>query len=271
MDDAGLNGRNCVVTGAGGGIGRAIALALADAGGRVAILDRSEATAAETLSQIRAVGGVAVAIGCDVSDEASVAEAAERVAAEIGACDVLVNNAGILRPGPLESLSSAEWNAVLGVDLTGYFHCAQAFGRQMRGRGGGAIVHVSSIAAHHATPFSGAYSVAKAGVVMLSRQLAIEWGPAGIRSNVVNPGLILTPMSQAFYEQPGARERRSAVIPGGRIGTPEDVAQAVRFLASPAAAYITGDEITVDGGYTRNIMSLIPRAGYDSESGGGKG
>ncbi len=258
----GLAGRVCVVTGAGGGIGRAIAVTLAEAGARLVILDRSADTAAETLDAVRVRGAEAVAIGCDTADEASVAAAAAQSAERMGACGVLVNNAGILRPGPLETLTSTEWHAVLSVNLTGYFHCAQAFGRQMRGNGGGAMVHIASIAAHHPTPFSGAYNVAKAGIVMLSRQLAIEWGGVGIRSNVVSPGMILTPMSAAFYAQPGAAERRSATIPGGRIGQPEDIARAVLFLASPLSAYITGDEITVDGGYTRNIMSLVPRAGY---------
>jgi NAD(P)-dependent dehydrogenase (short-subunit alcohol dehydrogenase family) len=265
---AGLAGQVCVVTGAGGGIGRATALALAREGGHLAIVDRAADTAEETRREVEALGRRAIVLACDTSDEASVRAAADRVAVEFGPCRVLVNNAGILRPGPLETLTAAEWNAVLAVNLTGYFLCAQAFGRPMREAGGGSMVHVASIAAHHATGFSGAYSVAKAGIAMLSRQLAIEWGAAGIRSNVVNPGLILTPMSRAFYEQPGAAERRSAVVPAGRIGRPEDVAEAVLFLAGPRSAYVTGDEITVDGGFTRNIMSLIPRSGYEASGGG---
>jgi NAD(P)-dependent dehydrogenase (short-subunit alcohol dehydrogenase family) len=183
----------------------------------------------------------------------------------MGPCDVLVNNAGILRPGPLDALSLSEWNAVLSVNLTGYFLCAQAFGRQMRDRGKGALVHVASIAAHHATGYSGAYSVAKAGVVMLSRQLAIEWAGFGIRSNAVNPGMVLTPMSEAFYGEPGAAERRSAAIPAGRIGQPDDVAQAILFLSSSRSSYINGDEVTVDGGFTRNLLNLIPRSGYQPD------
>ena len=257
-----FEGRVCVVTGAGGGIGRATALALAGAGGRLALLDRSADTLGETMAAVAEAGGEAVAIGCDTSDEASVAAAAAQCRDRLGPCDVLVNNAGILRAGPLETLALSEWNALLSVNLTGYFLCAQAFGRQMRERRAGALVHIASIAGHHATAGGGAYSVAKARVVMLSRQLAVEWGGAGIRSNVVNPGMILTPMSHAFYQQPGATERRSAVIPAGRIGQPEDIARAVLFLASPRSDYISGDEITVDGAYTRNIMSLVPRAGY---------
>ena len=259
----GLQGKVCTVTGAGGGIGRAIALSLARAGGRLALLDRDEAGSAETLRQARDAGADAIALACDVSDPAGVAAAAEAVQRQFGPCAVLVNNAGLLRPGPLATLPPAEWNLLLSVNLTGYFLCAQAFGAQMRGQGGGAIVHIASIAGSHATGFGGAYSVAKAGIVMLSRQLATEWGGDGIRSNVVSPGMILTPLSQPFYDDPEITRRRSAVIPAGRIGQPQDIAEAVLFLASARAAYITGDEVTVDGGFTRGIMGLIPRPGYE--------
>ena len=266
-DRTGLAGRVCVVTGAGSGIGRGIALAFAASGARVAVLDRDEQGREATAEAIRRSGAEATAFDCDVADAASVGAAAERTAAAFGACDVLVNNAGIIRPGALETLSIGEWNALLSVNLTGYFLCSQAFGRQMRARGKGALVHVASIAATHPTPFSGAYNVAKAGVTMLSRQLAVEWGPHGIRSNAVHPGMILTPMSQSMYDQPGVAERRSEAIPAGRIGRPEDVADAVVFLASDRAAYITGDEVTVDGGFTRMLLSLVPRAGYERPGG----
>ena len=269
-DTSGLGGRVCVVTGAGSGMGRAIALALAKEGARVAVLDLNIDGAARTVEQVEALGGQAAAFACDTSDAASVTQAAAQTAAAFGLCDVLVNNAGILRPGPLDSLALDEWNKVLSVNLTGYFICAQAFGKQMRAKAaaqaGGAMVHIASIAAAHATPNAGAYSVAKAGVEMLSQQLAVEWGGFGIRSNAVHPGLIMTPMSQAFYDQPGVIERRSQAVPAGRIGAPEDIAQAVLFLASDRAAYITGQSLTVDGGFTRMLMGLIPRAGYEGET-----
>ncbi len=256
----GLSDRIAIVTGAGGGIGRATATSLAGAGCRVACLDLDADRARETAAGI---GVRALAVACDVSDPEAVNAAAATCLAAFGPADILVNNAGLLRPGPLATLAPAEWNALLAVNLTGYLLCAQAFGRQMREAGrGGSLVHVASIAAHHATPFSGAYSVAKAGIAMLSRQLAIEWASDRIRSNCVHPGMIRTPLSEAFYEQPGASETRAAVIPSARIGRPQDIAEAVLFLASPRSDYVNGDEITVDGGYTRNVMSLIPRAGY---------
>jgi len=263
-DWLGIAGLTAVVTGGGGGIGRATAVALARAGCRVVLLDRDAATLQATLGDIQRVGRDGLAIACDVSDPASVERAATQGAAAFGPCAVLVNNAGLLRPGPLETLPIAEWNALLAVNLTGYLICAQIFGSQMRERGSGAIVHVASIAAAHATSFSGAYSVAKAGIVMLSRQLAAEWAGQRIRSNCVNPGMIQTPLSQSFYDKPGATETRAAMIPSRRIGQPQDIADAVLFLASPRSDYINGDEITVDGGFTRNIMSFIPRAGYEA-------
>jgi NAD(P)-dependent dehydrogenase (short-subunit alcohol dehydrogenase family) len=261
-DPFGLQNKVAVVTGAASGIGRGVAEALAKEGVRVGVLDRNLSGAEETQKLIAAAGGQALALACDVADPASI-EAAERViTATFGAADVLVNNAGMIRPGTLDTLPAAEWNGLLAVNLTGYLFCAQVFGRAMRARRSGALVHVSSISATNATASAGAYSVAKAGVTMLSRQLAVEWGPHGVRSNSVHPGMIYTPLSQAMYNEPGVKERRSAAIPAGRIGTPDDIAHAVVFLASSRAAYVTGTEVVVDGGFTSNLMALIPRAGF---------
>lgn len=264
-DPYGLDGKVCVVTGAGSGIGSACALALAVAGAHVAVLDKSGEAARATANAILAEGGRAVFVECDVSDKRAVEDAARDVEERLGGCDVLVNNAGIIRAGSLATLSLDDWNLLLSINLTGYFLCAQAFGGQMRAKGGGTIVNMASVASNHATPVAGAYSVAKAGVQMLSRQLAIEWGGDGIRSNCVNPGLILTPLSQSMYDRPGIREKREAMVPAGRIGTPEDVAEIVLFLASNRSAYVSGEEITIDGGMVRNLMSLIPRAGYEQQ------
>ena len=258
----GLEGRVCVITGAGGGIGRATALAFAAAGARVVLLDRAEADLAETAAQVVAQGGPdMVAIPCDVTDQASVETAAERAARTAGRCGILVNNAGILRPGALATLTLAEWNTLMSVNLTGYFLCSQVFSRQMRAGGRGAIVHIASIAASEPQGASGAYSVSKAGVAMLSRLIALEWGPA-VRSNVVSPGLVETPMSQAFYQVEGVRERRSAMTLAKRIGQSPDIADAVLFLASDRAGYVTGQELIVDGGFSQMLMSLVPRPGY---------
>ncbi|MDY7545241.1 SDR family oxidoreductase [Glaciimonas sp. CA11.2] len=263
QDLFGLAQQVCVVTGAGSGIGRSIATAFGKAGARVVVLDVNPEGSAETVREIIDAGGQAIAIHCNVADPASIEAAADFSLAAFGPCDVLVNNAGLIRAGGLDTLPVEEWNLLLSVNLTGYFLCSQIFGRQMRAKGKGALVHVASIAGSNPTAFSGAYSVAKAGVTMLSQQLAVEWGAQGIRSNAVHPGMILTPLSAAMYDQPGVLEQRSKAIPIGRIGKPEDVADAVLFLASDRASYINGDALTIDGGFTGMLLSLVPRAGYE--------
>jgi NAD(P)-dependent dehydrogenase (short-subunit alcohol dehydrogenase family) len=260
--DLGLQDRVVVVTGGGGGIGRATALGFAAAGARVAVLGRRIEALAATVAEIERGGGQARAIACDVSDAASVAEAAEQSAAAFGPCDVLVNNAGAIVPGLLDTLSLDDWNRGIAVNLTGCFLCSQEFGRQMRPKGRGALVHVASIGANHPAVQSGAYSVAKAGIQMLSRQLSLEWSKDGIRSNVVNPGMTLTPLTEARYTRAGNMERMSQGIPLGRVGLPEDSAEVVLFLASDRAAYVTGQEITVDGGFSNMLLSLMPRGDY---------
>jgi NAD(P)-dependent dehydrogenase (short-subunit alcohol dehydrogenase family) len=266
-DWLGMSGRVCVVTGAGSGVGRAVAVSFARAGARVAAIDRDERGLEVTGAELRELGCEHVIAPCDTSNALSVVAASETTLKSLGPCNVLVNAAAVLRPGGLESLSLAEWNAVLSVNLTGYFVCAQIFGRHMRRLGRGSLIHVASIAGSHAQAHSGAYSVSKAGVVMLSRQLASEWGSHGIRSNVVSPGMIITPMSQSFYDTPGVTERRTAVVPARRIGMPQDIADAILFLASDRSSYVNGDEITVDGGYANMLMNLVPRPGFDDKPG----
>lgn len=262
QDWLGLSGRVAIVTGAAGGIGSAIAAELARAGAAVAVLDLDGRAAEALASNLRASGANSVGIACNTAEETSAREAIAAARAALGDADILVNNAGILRPGPLSDISLAEWNALLAVNLTGYLACAQAVRPQMLARGGGAIVHIASIAASNPQPRSGAYSASKAGVAMLSRQIACEWGPDRIRSNVVSPGLIRTPLSESFYQAPGVLERREAIVPSRRVGTPQDIADAVVFLASPRAAYVNGAELLVDGGLDQVMMGLVPRPGY---------
>lgn len=254
-----FSGKVCVVTGAGGGIGRGIAQAFGRAGGRVAVLDRDAAGIAGTVETIVAAGGEAEGFVCDVSDRDSVEAAAREVSSRLGAADVLANNAGIMRLGHLEEISAEEWDLVMGINLRGYLHCAQAFGRAMLDRGSGAIVHTASIAASEPHQFCGAYSSSKAAVVALSGQMTLEWGARGVRSNCVSPGLVRTPLAEEYYAQPGVTEARREAVPLKEIGTPDDVAHAVLFLASDLARYICGANLVVDGGLSHTSVQRIPR------------
>lgn len=262
-DWLGLGGRIAVVTGAASGLGKAIAAGFAEAGARVALLDREAGGLEKVAAEMQAAGHEAIAVPCDVTRMENVRAAAGRVASELGACDVLVNNAGILRSGELATLAIEDWDAMMNVNVTGYLRCAQAFGAPMLERGSGAVVHVASIAASEPQAASGAYSPGKAAVVMLSRQLAFEWGPRGVRSNVVSPGLVRTPLSEAFYQAPGVLERREAAMPLRRIARPSDIADAAVFFASRRASYLTGQEIVVDGGFSQTLMSHVPRPGFE--------
>ncbi len=259
-----LNGKTCVVTGAAGGIGASIAQTFVAAGARVALLDRDADKTIALAEQLRACGADVVAVACDIGDPTSVAQAAERVQRDLGTADVLVNNAGLLRAGGIETIDLDAWNAMLRVNLTGYMLCSQAFGRAMLARGSGSLVHVASIAARHPQTHSGAYSASKAGVAMLARQLAAEWGPRGVRSNTVCPGMIRTPLSESFYANGDIEARRSAMTASRRIGRPDDIANVVAFLASPRAAYVNGAELVVDGGLDAMLMDLVPRPGYEA-------
>lgn len=273
MNWLGLSGKTVVITGAGGGIGQALALAFAGQGARLVLLDRDLAQA-QALARSLAQSHPAIAVQalfCDLADGESLAQAAATVEAwrddrapdqPAGGADILINAAAILRPATLAEVSPADWQAMLAVNLGGYLAAAQAFGRAMLARGRGALVHVASIAGSHPQPGSGAYSASKAATVMLSRQLAQEWGPRGLRSNCLSPGLVLTPMSQAFYADPAIRARRAAMVPLGRIATPEDMADVALFLASDRAGYVTGQDIVVDGGLSQALMGLVPRPGY---------
>jgi NAD(P)-dependent dehydrogenase (short-subunit alcohol dehydrogenase family) len=260
----GLEGCVCAVTGAGSGIGEAIAIELAHAGARVALLDRNQAQADRVARTLSAEGHCAIAVQCDVGAEGSVAQAALQVREALGDCRVLVNNAGMLRAGALDTVSMDDWNAVLAVNLTGALLCSRVFRPQMLAQGGGSIVHVASIAALHPQTRSGAYSASKAGVLLLSRQLAAEWGPQGIRSNAVCPGMVRTPLSASFYEAPGFEQRRAAVTASRRIGEPIDIANCALFLASERSGYLNGAQLVADGGMDTMLMDLVPRPGFNA-------
>jgi len=261
----GLEDQVCVVTGAGGGIGTEVTRQLLAAGARVALLDRDERTLGEALAGLGEHAGRTLTQPCDVAEPAAVQAAADRVFATWGPATLLVNNASVLAADALLDIAFERWNRLLAVNLGGYLLCAQAFGRQMKAVRRGAMVHVASISASLPQPYSGAYSVSKAGVQMLSQGLAVELGEYGIRSNVVSPAMVRTPMSEGIYRDPAVRSQREQIVPARRIGTPSDIAQAVLFLASDRAGYVSGQELLVDGGLTQSWLGLIPRPGFEKQ------
>lgn len=259
----GLSGRVCVVSGAGSGIGAAVAQALVEQGAQVALLDRDAAAVHAVADRLGRAGAKVLALECDISDEAAVAAAAQQVRAQLGPVEGLINNAGMLRSGGLDRVSLSEWNAVLSVNLTGYLLCSREFGRDMLARGSGSIVHIASVSGLHPQTRSGAYSASKAGVLLMSRQLAAEWGPHGVRSNAICPGMIRTALSARFYEEPGFEARRAAVTASRRIGEPNDIAEPALFLLSRRSDYVNGTELVVDGGLGCMLMDMVPRPGFN--------
>lgn len=258
-----LRDKVCVVTGAASGIGAEVAREFAAVGARVAVLDRDGAGAAKVAADIADSGARAIAIACDVTDKSAVDAAADTVARELGRCDVLVNNAASIYADALMNIDMAKWNQLMAVNVNGFLLCAQAFGRQMIAGGGGSMVHVASISGRLAQPFSGPYSVSKAGVKMLSQLLAVELGEHGIRSNVVSPAMVRTPMSEVIYQNPEVLKKREQIVPVRRISGPRDIAEVVLFLASPRSGYVSGQDVLVDGGLSTAWLSLIPRPGFE--------
>lgn len=257
--------RSVLVTGAGRGLGAAIAAAAVEAGWTVGVLDRDGSAAAAVADGL---GVSAVALTGDTTEAAEVEAALDRLAAVTGrpAPDALVANAGIVRFGPLLELTPRDWRDVVEVNLTGTFVTARAVAQRMIAAGqGGAMVTVTSMNGVAPGPNAGAYGPSKAAVARLTQQMALEWAPWGIRVNAVAPGLVDAGMSEPIYADPDIRRRREGAVPLGRLGTGADVAGAVLYLLSDAAAYVTGTELLVDGGVTMSVIATLPRpAAVDS-------
>lgn len=258
---ADLEGRVAVVTGAAHGIGAATAAYLAARGTRVLLLDRDAETLAATEQELLAAGLPIRAAVCDVAVEAEVEREVERLRAEEGRCDGLVNNAAAIEWNELRTLDLEAWDRILRNNLTSCFLCARGFGRLMLERGHGSIVNVASVAGSAPEAGAGSYSAAKAGAIMLARQLAVEWGPRGVRANAVSPGIIAAPMSQGFLADPDSLRQRLAMIASEKIGETDHIAALVAFLISDAAGYINGQNIEVDGGMMQMLLKLLPHPG----------
>jgi NAD(P)-dependent dehydrogenase (short-subunit alcohol dehydrogenase family) len=245
-----LRGHRALVTGAGKGIGREICLELARAGADVFAVSRTE-------PELRALGDEVERLGvrygfsaADIRGAATAHRLVAEAAAAIGEVDILINNAGVARNALAEHVTEEDWDTTLDINLKAAFFLAQAAGRMMLARGNGRIVNVTSAAALAGLPEHAAYCASKAGLGMLTKVLAIEWGGRGITVNAVAPTVILTPMGEQVWGAPEKGGPMLAKIPVGRFGKPIDVATVVAFLASDHAAMINGETIAIDGGYT---------------------
>lgn len=264
MDWLAVSGKCVLLTGGAGGLGRAIAAEFLRAGAKVALIDRDaaglEKVQAELCVEFAAGADRLVSYPCDLGDAKAVGEAVASLATSFAKPSILVNNAAMSAPSPLAELDLTRLEGQLRVNLIGCLAMAQAFRLHSQGEEHRVIVNVTSISGRNPQPMGGGYSMAKAALLMLNAQLAVEWGAEGIRSNAVSPGLFITPISAKFYVDPEAKRRREEVVPQRRIGQTQELADAVLYLASPRSSYINGEELIVDGGFSKTLMAHIPRA-----------
>jgi NAD(P)-dependent dehydrogenase (short-subunit alcohol dehydrogenase family) len=241
-----------IVTGGGQGIGAEIVRGLVAAGYWVGVLDQNAAAAESLVTEL----GSSEVLPVDVSDQSAVANAIQG----FGTLNLLVNNAGIVRFGPLLDQSADDIASVIEVNLIGTINCAQSAARAMAAQSGGVIINMSSVNAVHPAPNVGIYAATKAAITSLTQLQALEWGPLGIRVNAVAPGFIDAGMSAPIFLDDNVRAKRSGGVPLKRLGTAEDVVQAVLFLASDASGYIHGHELVVDGGVIQSVLAHLPRS-----------
>ena len=242
-----LNNQTALVTGGSRGIGRAIALAMAEEGANVAILYAgNETAAAQTVQEAEAFGVKALSYRCDVSSEQAVKETVDQVLKDFGRVDILVNNAGIVRDGFLLSMKEEAFDDVINTNLKGAFHLIRQLYSHMMRRKSGRIINISSIVGLNGNAAQANYAAAKAGIIGLTKSTAKELAARGVTCNAIAPGFIHSDMTDAMPEK--ARDAISPQIPMKRVGQPQDVAALAVFLAGPGASYITGEVIRVDGG-----------------------
>ncbi len=241
-----LEGKNALITGAAQGIGKAVALGMAKEGANVAIADVNIENAQSTSQEVSALGVKSIALKLDVSNQENVINSFKTFTGEFGSLDILINNAGITKDGVLLRMKEEDWDAVLNINLKGSFLCSKEAIKIMGKQRSGKIISISSVVAFMGNPGQANYSSSKAGLIGLTKTIAKEYASRGIRANAVAPGFIQTAMTSVLSDE--VKDEMKKAIPLGQFGTPEDVTNAVIFLASKEADYITGQVIHVNGG-----------------------
>ena len=248
-----LSNKVAIVTGSGRGLGRAIACALAEAGAAVAVADIIPPDREETVRQIRSGGGRAMEVHCDVSQSDSVQGMVEKTVDELGRTDILVNNAGLAWRKPLLEETEEDWNRMLGVNLTGLFHCCRAVGRHMVKQRQGKIINIASTSGVEGEIGYTAYTSTKAGVILFTKTLALEWAQYNINVNAIGPGWFHTPLTDPLTKDSVRFKEIMRGIPKGRLAKPEEIGPLVVFLASKASDFMTGSVTFIDGGQLAGI------------------
>jgi NAD(P)-dependent dehydrogenase (short-subunit alcohol dehydrogenase family) len=253
-----LKNNIAIITGAGRGIGRDIALAYAKEGAHVVINDVDPATAEQTAQDCAKLGSKSLAVVADMAKPADIARMVETVIAERDRIDIIVNNAMKIVPGKLEQLPEEAWDTTMNIGLKGAFLASQYAARHMIAQKSGVIVNIASIAGLFPYNWAGAYSVVKAGLIMLTKLQAMEWAPYGIRANAITPGYIRTPGTEGMYADPEIYEGRRKGVPMGRVGSGEDIAGPAVFLACEESRYTTGSVVGADGGQAVGYFLTVP-------------
>lgn len=258
LDKFSLRNKVALITGASRGIGKSIALAMAEAGADIAVVSRKLPDLEEVADEIKQMGRKAMAISANVRNLAEIDEVVKKTTDEFGRIDILVNNAAA-NPvfGSVFHIDEKLWDVVLGLNLKGYFFLCRAVGELMREQGGGNIINVASESGTRAALGLGIYSVSKAGVIMLTQVLAQEWGQYNIRVNNLSPGLTKTKFTEVQWQDPKRLNDIEDSIALGKIAEPEDMAGAALFLASQASSHITGQNIIVDGGFSASVQTML--------------
>jgi NAD(P)-dependent dehydrogenase (short-subunit alcohol dehydrogenase family) len=253
LDQFTVDGQTAVVTGAARGLGREMAIALAEAGANVAVADIDQEAAAETVESIEENRTDAMAVPLDVTDEETVKTMIAEVTDTLGPIDILVNNAGVAANAPAESMEFEQWQRVIETNLSGVFLCSKHVGQQMLEHEGGRIINIASMSAYNVNvPQSQVgYNASKAGVVMVTKSMAVEWANRGVRVNAIAPGYMRTDLvDEVLADDPSMEETWITNTPMCRLGRPEELGAVVVFLASEASSYMTGEVVVFDGGYT---------------------